>query len=109
VGDLVLREFVERVRASVRSIDILVRRGGEEFVLIMPSTAGQEAHRVAERIRRCLAGRPLSVGGGAVAQTVSIGVATWNGTDAPELLEDRADRAMYAAKRAGRNRVAVAR
>jgi len=109
VGDQVLTAFADRVRACVRSVDVLVRRGGEEFVLVMPTTAGEEACDVAERIRRELARTPLSVRGGlALSQTVSIGVAVWDGTEPAEALEERADQAMYEAKRHGRNRISEA-
>jgi two-component system cell cycle response regulator len=109
VGDQVLTSFADRVRACVRSVDVLVRRGGEEFVLVMPSTGCEEACHVAERIRRELARTPLSVRGGlALSQTVSIGVAVWDGQESAEALEERADQAMYEAKRCGRNRISEA-
>ena len=109
VGDAVLRGFADCVRDTVRRQDVLVRRGGEEFVLIMPQTSGALATVVAERIRARLAGGPLDGGAGVrVPQTVSIGVATWDGNETPTDLEHRADAAMYEAKRRGRNQVAVA-
>jgi two-component system, cell cycle response regulator len=109
VGDAVLRGFADCVRDTVRRGDVLVRRGGEEFVLIMPQTSGALATVVAERIRTRLASAPLDGGGGVrVSQTVSIGVATWDGNETPPALEQRADAAMYEAKRGGRNQVAVA-
>jgi len=105
-GDEVLRGFVDRVRECVRRQDVLIRRGGEEFVLILPQAGPEVAHRAAERIRARLADSPLSGGEGiAVTQTVSIGVATWDGTENAAHLEQRADQAMYEAKRLGRNRV----
>jgi diguanylate cyclase (GGDEF)-like protein len=109
VGDLVLQRFADRVRINVRRIDVLVRRSGEEFVLLMPSTSAKEGRLIAERIQQTLAATPLEVEGpGEVRQTVSIGVATWDGQEAPDMLERRADHAMYAAKRGGRNQVVVA-
>jgi len=109
VGDAVLRAFADAVRACVRSIDVLVRRGGEEFVLILPGTAAAEALGVAERLREQLEREPLHVRHGlAIPQTVSIGVATWDGAQSAESLEERADRAMYEAKQRGRNRVVAA-
>ena len=108
VGDLVLQRFSDRVRLNVRRIDVLVRRGGEEFVLLMPSTSAREARTSAERIRETMADAPLDADGTPIPQTVSIGVSTWDGSESPESLERRADHAMYAAKRAGRNRVVVA-
>jgi diguanylate cyclase (GGDEF)-like protein len=109
VGDQVLRAFVERVRAATRRVDILVRRGGEEFVLLMPGTTAVEAKTIADRICRHAAGLPIQVGEAHVSQTVSIGVATWNGEESPEKLEQRADAAMYSAKKHGRDRVVVSK
>jgi diguanylate cyclase (GGDEF)-like protein len=107
VGDQVLRAFAERVRAATRRVDILVRRGGEEFVLIMPATTPQEALLIAERVRQHAAEKPITVGDAVVSQTVSIGAATWDGRETPEAFEKRADSAMYEAKGAGRDRVVV--
>ncbi len=107
-GDEVLRAFADRVRASTRRSDLLVRRGGEEFVLVLPATDAARARALAERIRAGVGGEPMRVGDGdraAVVQTVSIGVATWDGAEGAEELLHRADLALYEAKRAGRNRV----
>jgi two-component system, cell cycle response regulator len=108
LGDQVLRTFVERVRAATRRVDILVRRGGEEFVLLMPATSTAQAKVIAERVRASAA-EPVVVGNVRLTQTVSIGIATWNGRESPEALQKRADEAMYFAKQSGRNRVELAR
>ncbi len=106
VGDLALRRLTERVRTAVRKIDVLVRRGGEEFVLIMPSTDEIQGMATAERLREHFATEPLQISDALqLRQTISIGVATWDCAETPEALEARADRAMYDAKRAGRDRV----
>ena len=107
VGDQVLRTFVERVRTATRRIDILVRRGGEEFVLLMPSTTSEQAKVIAERVRAQV-GEALVLGALRLRQTVSIGVATWDGRESPDRLQARADEAMYAAKQGGRDRVEMA-
>jgi diguanylate cyclase (GGDEF)-like protein len=108
-GDAVLAAFADRVRSCVRAVDVMFRRGGEEFVLIMPTTDEHQALIVAERVRSQLADQPLQAPHGLlISQTVSIGVATWDGLEVPESLEERADLAMYEAKRRGRNRVLVA-
>jgi two-component system cell cycle response regulator len=109
VGDAVLRMFADRVRSLVRRTDILVRRGGEEFALLMPATNERDAWMIADRIRETLATVPIEAQGATLAQTVSIGVATWDGKEAGPSLEKRADLAMYDAKARGRNRVAVAK
>jgi diguanylate cyclase (GGDEF)-like protein len=109
VGDAVLRAVADCVREQVRAMDVLVRRGGEEFVLLLPRTNGGEASDVAERVRAQLACAPLAARPGVnVRQTISMGVATWDGTESAEALEERADLAMYEAKRMGRNRVVCA-
>lgn len=108
IGDEVLRTFANGVRTQVRKVDVLVRRGGEEFVLVMPDTTVENALRTAERIRDHLASTPMHLSNGCtVHQTVSIGVVTWDRYESPEALDARADQAMYAAKRSGRNRVCV--
>ncbi len=109
IGDVVLRQFADRVRRTVRRIDVFVRRGGEEFILIMPGTSGSEAEISAERIRVSLEEASLSVGEGLeIAQTVSVGIATWNRSETAEAMLGRADIAMYRAKQHGRNRVETA-
>lgn len=109
VGDAVLRMFADRVRKAVRRVDVLVRRGGEEFVLIMPATGATQAHATGHRIQQSLCAEPFEADGAIrILQTVSIGVATWDKRETPEHLERRADGAMYEAKKLGRNRVVVA-
>ncbi|MCK5797418.1 MAG: sensor domain-containing diguanylate cyclase [Deltaproteobacteria bacterium] len=108
-GDRVLQVFVERIRELVRVSDVVVRRGGEEFVLILPEMSGEKALGVAERIRERMARDPVVVDGTtSVHQTVSLGVASWDSEASAEELEARADAAMYKAKRAGRDRVVLA-
>jgi diguanylate cyclase (GGDEF)-like protein len=108
VGDAVLRAFSDRVRENTRRIDVLVRRGGEEFVLILPATTTDQATALAERVRSAVGATPIELPGDVrVAQTVSLGVVRWDGSEDGESLVHRADVAMYAAKEAGRNRVVV--
>lgn len=108
VGDEVLRTFADRVRKAVRRVDVLIRRGGEEFVLVVPQTGATQAHATAVRIQQTMRAQPFEVSGIRIPQTVSIGVATWDKRETPEYLEKRADQAMYEAKRLGRDRVVVA-
>ncbi len=108
VGDEVLRKFVDRVREEVREPDVLIRRGGEEFVLLMPATQTADAVVVAERVRASIAATPIETAGGLVPLTVSIGVATWADDETATGIEARADAALYRAKAAGRDRVEVA-
>lgn len=107
-GDDVLREFAKRLRKAVRGIDLVCRNGGEEFVVVMPETHIGVALKVAERIRRNVAEEAFSTLGGrqVIDVTVSIGVSTIERMDdTPMELLRKADKALYAAKRDGRNRV----
>jgi two-component system cell cycle response regulator len=108
VGDQVLRAFAGRVRSATRRVDVLIRRGGEEFVLLMPGATTEQARVIAERVRFNVSQSPIAIGEKRVSQTVSIGVATWDGRESPAKLEKRADAAMYRAKERGRDRVVVA-
>ncbi len=109
-GDKVLQRFSEICLASLREIDIAGRLGGEEFAILFPETGLDQVRLVAERLRERLAAQQLQLDDGVVVQfTVSIGVALLEATDESlDSLMARADRALYAAKRGGRNRVCIA-
>lgn len=108
-GDVVLRAFADRVRENTRRFDVLVRRGGEEFVVILPATSTSQALALADRVRQAVGVVAFDLGDAVFCvQTVSIGVATWDGAEAPAELVHRADLAMYEAKRCGRDRVVAA-
>lgn len=106
VGDHVLQSVVRVVQKQLRPGDLIGRLGGEEFAVILSETGAPEALGVAERLRSAVARLDLYASGSPLALSVSIGVATLgdHGQDLHELLR-RADRAMYVAKRGGRNRV----
>jgi two-component system, cell cycle response regulator len=106
-GDNVLREFAARLRRNTRGIDLACRLGGEEFVIIMPDTEIERAMQVAERLRACVAGDQFQANSETCIQvTASVGIATLERRDdTPETIFKRADNALYAAKREGRNRV----
>lgn len=107
-GDEVLREFAVRLATNVRAIDLPCRLGGEEFVVVMPGATLEDAHSVADRIRRDIASAPFRIMGGReqLTITVSVGVAASTGEgDTPDALLKRADEGVYEAKSAGRNRV----
>jgi two-component system cell cycle response regulator len=106
-GDDVLQDFAIRIRKSIRGIDLACRYGGEEFVVVMPETDMAVATMVAERLRRRIASEPFAIQKGArtIEVTISIGIATLGPNDDAAAVIKRADRALYRAKRDGRNRV----
>ena len=104
-GDAVLREVAHLIEQSVRNVDVAGRYGGEEFVVLLVETGRDAALTVAERIRERIGGAGFSAGGAPL--TVSIGVAGFpDDAERREELLDKADAAMYLAKRLGRDRVA---
>ncbi len=103
-GDQVLRETCTRLQQTLRGADLLGRWGGEEFVVIAPESDEIAAQLLAEKLRLSIGARPFPTVGGVF---VSIGVAQWQPDETLDALCARADRALYAAKGGGRNRVAV--
>ncbi|MES2716585.1 MAG: diguanylate cyclase [Pseudomonadota bacterium] len=108
-GDAVLRSFAATAESVMRQGDVFGRVGGEEFAALLPQTTLAGAVVVAERLRQRIQGQPAQVGSVELAFTVSIGVSAWAGADSTEPDIDRlmvaADRALYAAKAQGRDRV----
>lgn len=107
-GDEVLRGLAKRILGGVRGFDTAIRLGGEEFVVLMPNVEARAAFPAANRLRALVEEEPFDISGegSPLPVTISIGVATGIAGKAPlaELL-DRADQSLYAAKKAGRNRV----
>jgi diguanylate cyclase (GGDEF)-like protein len=97
-GDRLLKQVAAAWMAELRPSDMLSRYGGEEFALVLPACPGDEALEVVERLRTVMPGD----------QTCSAGMAIWDGIELAADLVERADRALYDAKRAGRQRTAVA-
>ncbi|MGZ3743337.1 MAG: diguanylate cyclase [Pseudobdellovibrionaceae bacterium] len=109
-GDFVLKELANIVSSKlIRSNDYFARYGGEEFVLILSGGTAKMASEIAERIRLTMENHAFVYEGRTIPVTISLGVVTksTNDTDWPEIF-DRADKAMYASKQGGRNRVTVA-
>lgn len=116
VGDEILREFVTRVEATLRSRDSLERGdwpgalgrfGGEEFLVVLRGSDDEGGRQAAERIRAVVADAPFQTTSGPVRITVSAGVASWQPGEYEVDLLRRADRALYRAKEQGRNRVCL--
>jgi diguanylate cyclase (GGDEF)-like protein len=106
-GDQVLKRVAEIVSAGIRPYDLLGRLGGEEFGVLLPDADPATAAMIAERLRVAVSASPALIDGVALPVTVSIGVSIIVSEDAAiDPLLDRADRALYEAKNAGRDRVA---
>jgi diguanylate cyclase (GGDEF)-like protein len=102
-GDYVLRELSALLRRTVRAYDILVRWGGEEFLVVLPGVDHEQALKLAERIRQAVENLPLAGIGGI---TASVGVAALGNDYSFDAMFAAADRRLYSAKAAGRNTVA---
>lgn len=101
VGDEVLKRFSDTIHANLRGSDIFGRWGGEEFLVIAPHLGLQDAARMAEKLRQAIENTVFE---GGIRLTTSIGVSEYRIGEPVAALLDRADRALYAAKAAGRNR-----
>ncbi|MEM6663538.1 MAG: PleD family two-component system response regulator [Pseudomonadota bacterium] len=113
VGDQVLKEFAERLSANVRSVDLVARLGGEEFMVVMPDAQGGLVSEIAERVRQAVADPPFRVSHAGCDEdiliTVSIGYAILTEHETADAAMHRADVALYDSKNGGRNRVTEAK
>jgi len=109
VGDVVLKEIAGILKANVREIDLVARFGGEEFCILLPEADKVGAHAVAERIRKAVAGHTIKAYDESLRITLSMGISCLpeDANNLDELIEN-ADKALYEAKRQGRNRVCLA-
>ncbi|MGQ9817282.1 MAG: diguanylate cyclase [bacterium] len=108
-GDQLLIAVAEKIRRTVRDTDFVARYGGEEFVIIFPETPGGSAYKICERVRGAIENNQIVINKyGKLGITISIGVATYpqSAQSAQELIQ-KADLALYRAKKLGRNRVEV--
>jgi len=102
-GDQVLRSLGEALRGTLREMDLVARVGGEEFAALLPSTNAGEAIRAAQRVRAAVEAKRFHVDQHELSVTVSLGLASAEANDNAVSLIKRADEALYASKRAGRN------
>ena len=107
-GDLMLMNFTGLIRSVLRKSDALVRYGGEEFTLILPETEARGAHFMLDRLQQLMAHTPLHFQGKKVNTTFSAGLAMLRPDENGHALLRRADAAVYAAKKAGRNAIKIA-
>ena len=109
-GDEVLKAVADILREGSRSLDVACRYGGEEFILILPGASGENAEKVAEKIRKAVQDRKFALGEHKTAHSVtaSFGVATHKPGEPPDDFIKRADKALYHSKETGRNKVSRA-
>jgi diguanylate cyclase (GGDEF)-like protein len=109
-GNLAIRRVANAIKSSVRSNDVVARYGGDEFIVLLPAAPEAAARRAGERILRHIAEEPVEGVNGPAGVSVSIGLATFPVmAKGMEELMHRADQALYASKRAGRNRLSTYR
>jgi len=109
VGDRVIKVLTRLLRQRLRGADIVGRMGGEEFAVILPQTAANEAQSVFDEIRKDFSEIIFHADGEKVfSVTISIGIAAFKNHDTATMLSDEADKALYTAKHSGRNRVVLA-
>ena len=104
-GDHVISEIGRRLLQSLRKYDHAGRYGGEEFFIVLPNTTIEQAYVIAERFRRELQSQPIMHSGAELAVTASFGIAQFQVGETRVMWLGRADKLMYLAKQAGRNRV----
>lgn len=102
IGDLVLKTLADVIKENIRETDCFARWGGDEFVLLLPETEQKGAIALAEKIRKAVEKKKLNFANNV---TISIGVSTYKKGEALESIYSRADKALYASKEQGRNRV----
>jgi diguanylate cyclase (GGDEF)-like protein len=107
-GDQVLRSVAEAIKDRLRNIDQVFRFGGEEFLIVLSNTGSESAAMVGERLRDAAQQLSYPLNEGPVKLTVSLGCSTLLPGESPDSLLHRADTALYAAKRHGRNRLEMA-
>jgi diguanylate cyclase (GGDEF)-like protein len=108
-GDRVLRAVARTCRRVIREGDVLVRYGGEEFLVLLPGAGAQDVADIGERIRRAVGETTVPEGDQRISVTVSLGGATYgDGVDSPEMLIAKVDAALYDAKGSGRDRLVLA-
>ncbi|MFA7292597.1 MAG: sensor domain-containing diguanylate cyclase [Rhodocyclaceae bacterium] len=102
-GDQVLQKLAQKLAAGLRESDLIFRWGGEEFLIVLRNCEAKDALRIADKLRDTIAGMATTSGTQALSVTISLGIAERREAEAIDPLIARADQALYAAKRAGRN------
>ena len=107
-GDKVLQLIASTLRKNLRDTDFIARYGGEEFVILLPGTPADAAAGVAEKLRASIEACPFNFRGERVSITMSFGISEFRALESTETVFERADKALYKAKKSGRNRAVIA-
>ena len=107
-GDKVLQLIASTLRKNLRDTDFIARYGGEEFVILLPGTPADAAAGVAEKLRASIEACPFNFRGERVSITMSFGISEFRALESTEMVFERADKALYKAKKSGRNRAVIA-
>lgn len=107
-GDRVLKLISRTLRKNLRDIDFIARFGGEEFVILMPETQASDACSAAEKLRTSIEQSPFNFRKERVPVTMSFGISEFKALESPDVVFERADKALYQAKDGGRNRCQLA-
>lgn len=107
-GDKVLQLIASTLKKNLREADFIARYGGEEFVILLPGTPADAAAGVAEKLRTSIEACPFNFRGERVSITMSFGISEFRALESTEMVFERADKALYKAKKSGRNRAVIA-
>jgi diguanylate cyclase (GGDEF)-like protein len=102
-GDKVIKEISQRIKETIRQIDIAARYGGDEFAIILPNTSLMDATVVSERLVGLVAQGPVVWRKDQIAISISVGIGQLDENDTPDDIASRSDKALYSAKQAGKN------
>jgi len=108
-GDVVLKEVARIMKANCRQSDVVARYGGEEFLIILHGAGVKDSIRIAEAVRQAVAENQITFQGQAYRTSLSMGLAEYANERTKEELIEKADQALYQAKKEGKNRVCVYR